>query len=160
MRPLVLTQIRTIGTGKIAKPTLVRFPAFMQRTDMRLQLRMRCRRIPASIAHVGSLPRVRPLVVVFRLVGCERLGAPREAAGVGAVARVREEVPRELGALLEVFGGGVAIFPVAGAVGAVVDVGGFDVFVEGFRGGEGGEAEEAWGVLPFADAGVGGVGEG
>jgi hypothetical protein len=50
--------------------------------------------------------------------------------------------------LLEVFGGRVAGVPLAEARGAVVDVCGFGVFVERFGSGEGGETEEARGVLP------------
>lgn len=59
-----------------------------------------------------------------------------------------EEMARELGALLEVLGAGVAAFPLAKTGGAVVDVCSFGVFVEGLRRGEGGEAENVGGVLP------------
>ena len=134
MSSLVLTKIRTIGAGEVAEPTLMRLLALVQGANVRLQLRVRGRRVAAAVANVRAFPGVSALVVVLRLVGGERLGATREAAGVGTVACVREEVPRELGALLEILGRGVATFPVAGAVGAVVDVRGFDVLVEGFRG--------------------------
>jgi hypothetical protein len=113
-----------------------------------LQLRVGCRGVAAAVADVGALTGVGALVVVFGLVGCEGFGAGWVAAGVGAVAGMAEQVARELGALLEVFGGGVARVPLAEAGGAVVDVRRFGVFVQRFGGGEGGEAEEAWGVLP------------
>lgn len=87
-------------------------------------------------------------MVVFGLVGGEGLVAAFVAAGVGPVAGVAEEVPREFGALLEVFGGGFAAFPLAEAVCAVVHMGSFDVLVQCFGGFEEGEAEEAWPVLP------------
>ena len=118
MGPLVLAQITAVRAAKVAEPALVRLFTLVQRRDVRLQLRVRRGRVPAAVAHVGALARVRALVVVLGLVRRERLGAPCEAAGVGAVARVREEVPRELGALLEVFGRGVAGRPLAGARGA------------------------------------------
>lgn len=160
VRPLVLAQITAIRAAELAEPTLMRLLPLVQRRDVRLQLRVRRGGVPAAVAHVGAFARVRALVVVLGLVGRERLGAAREAARVGAVAGVREEVPRELGALLEVFGRGVARGPLAGAGGACVDVRGFDVLVEEGGGGEGGEAEDARGVLPFADAGRGGGGGG
>lgn len=160
VRPLVLAQIAAIRAAEVAEPTLVRLLPLVQRRDVRLQLCVRRGGVPAAIAHVGAFARVRALVVVLGLVGRERLGAAREAARVGAVAGVREEVARELGALLEVFGRGVARGPLAGAGGARVDVRGFDVLVEEGGGGEGGEAEDARGVLPFADAGGRGGGGG
>jgi hypothetical protein len=115
---------------------------------MGLQLCVGCRGVAASIADIGPLAGVRALVVVFGLVGGEGLGAGWVAAGVWAVAGVAEQVPRELGALLEVFGAGVTGLPLAEARGAVVDVRGFGVFVECFGRGEGGEAEDVGGVLP------------
>jgi hypothetical protein len=59
-------------------------------------------------------------------------------------------VPRQLGALFEVLGGGFAAFPLANALRAIVDVDGLDVLVEGLGVVEDGEAEEAGAVLPFA----------
>ncbi|KAH9870535.1 hypothetical protein IAQ61_006011 [Plenodomus lingam] len=59
-----------------------------------------------------------------------------------------EQVARELGALFEVFGGGITGFPLTEAVGAVVDVGGLDVFVEGFRRLEHSKAEYTRSMLP------------
>lgn len=96
---------------------------------MRLQLRVCCGCVAATVTYVGALARVGSLVVVFGLVGGEGLVAAFVAAGIGPVAGVAEEVARELGALLEVFGGGFAAFPLAEAVGAVVHVGGFNVLV-------------------------------
>jgi hypothetical protein len=79
-------------------------------------------------------------MVVFCLVGSKCFGAGGEAAGVGAVAGVEEEVSAEFGALFEVFPFGGAVFPLADALRAVVNMGGFDVFVEGLGGGKGGGA--------------------
>jgi hypothetical protein len=64
------------------------------------------------------------------------------------VTGVPKEVPRELGALLEVFGGGGARVPEAETGAGVVDMGSFGVRVERRGGGEGGEAEVIWGELP------------
>jgi hypothetical protein len=61
-------------------------------------------------------------------------------------------VAGELGTLFVVFSMGVAAGPLAEAASAVVDVGGFDMLVEGFRGSEDFEADAAWGVFPSADA--------
>ena len=108
--------------------------------------------VPAAVADVRALAGVGALVVVLCLVCGEGLVAACVAACVGSVARVAEQVARELGALLEVLGGGVAALPLAEAGGAVVDVGGLDVLVQGGGGGEDGEAEQAWRVLPLADA--------
>lgn len=115
---------------------------------MRLELCVGRGGVPAAVTDVGALASVCALVIVFGLVGGKGFGARREAAGVGAIAGVTEEVPRELGALLEVFGGGVTAFPLAEAGGAVVDVRGLGVLVEGLGGCESGEAEQAGSVLP------------
>jgi hypothetical protein len=103
MRALVLTQVRAIRAGEVTEAALVRLLPLVQCRDVRLQLRMRGSRIPAFITYVGTLASVRALVVILRLVRGEGLGAALEAACIGAVARVREEVPRQLGALLEIF---------------------------------------------------------
>lgn len=126
----------------------MRFLALMQRADMGLQLRVRSRRITASIAHVWPFTSMCALVVVFGLVRCECFCALRKGACVGAVAAVAKEVAAELGALLEIFGRGVARFPVAEAGGTVVYVGEFGVGVQSGGGVEAGEAEEAGGVGP------------
>jgi hypothetical protein len=67
-----------------------------------------CSGVPAAIADVRAFAGVCALVIVFGLICCERLGARWIAACVGAVAGVAEEVAREFGALLEVFGRSVA----------------------------------------------------
>ena|SRR5690242_21813080 len=152
MCSLVLTQVTTIRACKLAKPAFMRFLPLMQRADMRLQLRMRGRCISAAIAYIRAFASVCALVVIFCLVGSERLVAPGVAACVGAVACVAEQVAGELGTLFEVLRGSVATFPLAEAGCAVVDVGSFDVLVEGRRGGEDGKAEETGCVLPSADA--------
>jgi hypothetical protein len=103
---------------------------------------------------------MRAFVVVFGLVGGECLGAVWEGACIGLVAGVQEEVPAEFGALFEVFRVRVAVFPLAEAARAFVDMGQFDVFVEGFWGREGGVAGMARGEVPFANAGLGGVVQG
>jgi len=126
----------------------VRFLALVQRGNVRLQLRVRGRGVATTVADVGSLTGVRALVVIFGLICREGLRAGGEAACVGPVAAVAEQVTRQLGALFEVLGGGVAGLPVAEAGCAVVDVGGFGVGVQGGRGGEAGEAEDVWRVLP------------
>src|SRR6478735_5742081 len=110
MRALVLAQVGAVRAGEVAEATLVRLLPLVQCRDVRLQLRMRGRSVSASIAYVRALAGVRALVVVLRLIRGEGLVAAFEAACIGAVAGVREEVPRELGALLEVFGCGFAIF--------------------------------------------------
>jgi hypothetical protein len=88
------------------------------------------------------------LVVVLGLVRGESLVAAVVAAGVWTIACMSEEVTRELRALLEVFRRGIATFPLAEAVGTVVDVGGLDVLVQSLGAVEEGEAEEPWGMLP------------
>lgn len=93
MRPLMLTQITRVRTAKVAEPALVNLDLKMQRTDMRLQLRMRRRRIPALIALVRLVSRMGPLVVVLGLVRRERLVAVGIAAGVWPVTCVAEEMP-------------------------------------------------------------------
>jgi hypothetical protein len=104
--------------------------------------------VAAAVADVRALACVGALVVVFGLIRCKCLGARGIAACVGAVARVAEEVTRELGALLEVFGRGVAGLPLAEAGSAIVNVSSLGVLVEGFGGREAGEAEQSWSVLP------------
>lgn len=92
VRPLMLTQITAIRTRKLTEPTLVRFLPLMQRADMRLQLRMRRRRVPASITHIRPLACMCSLMVVLRLVRREGLVAACIAAGVGPVACVSKEM--------------------------------------------------------------------
>jgi hypothetical protein len=152
VRSLVLGQITRVRTREVAEAAFVRFLALVQRADVRLQLRVRGGRVPAAVAHVGAFAGVGALVVVLCLVCGERLVAACVAACVRSVACVAEQVARELRALLEVFGGCVTAFPLAEAGGAVVDVGGFDVLMEGGGGGEDGETEQAWRMLPLADA--------
>lgn len=153
----MLAKIRAVRARKVAEAALVRLLPFMERGNVRLQLRVRRGRVSAPVTYVRALACVRALMVVLCLVGGEGLVAALEAACVGAVTRVREEVAREFGALLEVLGGCFAVFPLADALGAVIYVGGFDVGVERGGVGEGGETEESRGVLPFADAGLGGI---
>jgi hypothetical protein len=92
MRPLVLAQITAIRTRKVAESALMWFLPLMQRADVRLQLRMRRRRVSATITHIRSLPRMRPLVVVFRLVRCKCFVAASIATRVRPVAGVAEQV--------------------------------------------------------------------
>ena len=92
MRALVLGQITRIRTGKVAEPALMRLLIEMQGRDVRLQLRVRGSRVPAVLADVGPVAGVGALVVVFCLVRGEGLGAAFEAACVGPVACVSEEV--------------------------------------------------------------------
>ena len=126
----------------------MRFLALVQCADVGLKLGMRCCRVAATIANIGPLASVGAFVIVFGLVGGKGLVAASVAAGVGTVSCVAEHVTGKFGALLEVFRAGFTAFPLAVAVCAVVDVGGFDVFVEGFGRVEEGEAEDSWSVLP------------
>jgi hypothetical protein len=82
---------------------------------------------------------MRALVVVFGLICGECLGARGVATCVRTVAGMAEQVTGEFGTLFEVFGAGIAGFPLAEARSAVVYVSGFGVFVEGFWGWESGE---------------------
>lgn len=151
MRALVLTQVRAVRARKVAEATLVRLLPLVQCRDVRLQLGVRGGRVSASVAHVRTFAGMRALVIVLRLVRGEGLVAVLEAACVRTVAGMREEMPRELGALLEVFGGSFATFPLTNTLRTVVDVRGFDVGVEGGRVAEGGETEDARCLLPTAD---------
>ena len=92
MRPLMLTQIRAIGTGKVAESALVSLSLLVKCTNVCLQLRVRRRRESALCARVWTIARVRTLVVFFGLVCREGFTAAGEAARVGAVARVAEEM--------------------------------------------------------------------
>ena len=148
VRALVFAQVTRVRAGEVAEAAFVRFLALVKRGDVGLELRVRGRGVAAAVAHVGALAGVRALVVVFGLVGGEGFATRRETACVGAVAGVAEEVARELGALLEVLGAGVAAFPLAEAGRAVVNVRSLGVFMKRFGGGKGGEAEDVRGVLP------------
>lgn len=108
MRPLVFTQITAICAREFAEAAFVRLLAFVQRRDVRLQLRVRRRRVAAAVTDIWALACVGALVVVFGLVGCKCLVARGEAACVRPIAGMAEEVARELGALFEVLGGRIA----------------------------------------------------
>lgn len=101
---------------------------------------MRSGCVSASIAHIRPLTRVGTLVVVFSLVRGERFVTAFVAACIGSVASVAEQMTRKLGTLLKVFGGSLAGIPLTETVCAVVDVGTFDVLMQGFGGVEEGEA--------------------
>jgi hypothetical protein len=75
---------------------------------------------------------MRPLVVIFGLVRGKRLVAAFVAAGIWPVASVAKEVTRKLGALLEIFARGIAVFPLAEAVCTVVHVCGLNVLMQRF----------------------------
>lgn len=90
---------------------------------------MRRCRVSAAVTHIGSFARVRSLVVILGLVRGKRFVATIVAAGIWAVASMAEEVTRELGALLKVFGRGITAFPLTEAVRAIVHVHGLDVLV-------------------------------
>jgi hypothetical protein len=113
-----------------------------------LKLRVGRRCVAAAVADVRSLAGMSTLMVVFCLVRGEGFIAAVVATSVRSIASVAEEVARKLGALLEVLRRGLAALPLAQAVSAVVDVGSFDMLVEGFWTVEEGEAEEALSVLP------------
>lgn len=104
MRSLVLGQVARVCAREVAEPAFVRLLALVQRADVRLQLRVRRRRVPAAVAHVRAFTGVRALVVVLGLVCGERLVAACVAACVRPVTCVSEQMARELRALLEVFG--------------------------------------------------------
>jgi len=148
VRTLVFTEVTAIGAGEVAEAAFVRFPALVEGRDVCLELGVRCSRVAAAITHIWAFAGVCALMVIFRLVRREGLGAAWIAAGVGAIAGVAEEVSRQLRALFEVFGRGVAVFPLAEAGGAVVDVHGLGVLVQGFGTREALEAQDAWGMLP------------
>jgi hypothetical protein len=148
MRALVFAQVTAVCACKVAEAAFVRLLALVQRTNVRLELCMRCRGVAAAVADVRALACVSALVVVFGLVCCKCLGAGGIAACVRAVTGVAEEVTRELGTLLEVLGRGVAGFPLAEAGGTVVNVGSLGVFVKSFGVREASKAEQAWSVLP------------
>jgi hypothetical protein len=115
MRAFMFTQITAVCTREVAEAAFMGFLSLVEGRDVCLQLRVGGGGVAAAVADIGSFAGVGALVVVFGLVGCKGLGAGGIAAGVGAVAGVPEEVARELGALLEVFGGGVARVPLAEA---------------------------------------------
>jgi hypothetical protein len=104
--------------------------------------------VAAAVADVGSLAGMSTLVIVLGLVRREGFVAAFVATGVWTVARMAEKVTRELGALLEVLGRGLATFPLAEAMSTVIDVGSLDVLVQSLGAVEDGEAEEPWGMLP------------
>jgi hypothetical protein len=66
----------------------MRFFAFVEGGDVRLELRVGCRRIPATIAHVRAFTSVCALMVIFSLVCREGLGAGWVTAGIWAVPGV------------------------------------------------------------------------
>ena len=148
MCPLVLAQVTRVSTCKLAEPTFVRLLALVQRTDVGLQLCMRCCCVATAVTYIRSLACVCPLVIVFGLVGCKRLVTALIATSVWAVACVAEKMTRQLRALLEIFGMCFTAFPLAEAVCAVVNVSGLDVFVEGFGAVKDSEAEDTWRMLP------------
>jgi hypothetical protein len=90
MRALVFTEVAGVGAGKFAETALVWLLSLVQRTDVRLQLRVRRRRVTAAITSVRPLTRVSTLVVVFGLVSGEGLVAALVTARVGAVASMAE----------------------------------------------------------------------
>lgn len=92
MRPLMLAQITAIRTRELAESALMRFLPLVQRTDMRLQLRVRCGCVSAPVAHVRSLACMRALVVVLCLIRGECLVAAGVRAGVRPVACVPKQV--------------------------------------------------------------------
>ena len=148
MCPLVFAQVTRVSTCKLAEPAFVRLLALVQRTDVGLQLRMRCCCVATAVTYVRSLAGVCPLVVVFGLIGSKRLVTALVATSVWAVACVAEKMTRQLGALLEVFGVCFTTFPLAEAMCAIVNVSGLDVFVEGFGAVKDGETEDTGRMLP------------
>jgi hypothetical protein len=126
----VFAEVTAVRTCEVAEAAFMRLFPVVQRGDVRLQLRM-CRGcVAAAVADVRALACVCALVVVFGLVGCEGFGARGKAAGVGAVAGMAEQVPRELGALLEVFCRGGAGVPETKTRSRVINVRGLGVRVE------------------------------
>lgn len=85
MSPFMLAQVRAIGASEVAEPTLVRLLAFVQRRNMGLKLRVCRRGISTPIAYIRSVARMRPLMVIFRLIGGKCLAATFETASVGPV---------------------------------------------------------------------------
>jgi len=79
-------------------------------------------------------------MVIFSLVGGKSFVAAFVAACIRSVASMAEQMTRELGTLLEVFGGSLTRIPLAETVCTIIYVHRFNVFVEGFRGIEDGEA--------------------
>jgi hypothetical protein len=102
-----------------------------------LELCVRRSRIAAAITHIWTFASVCALMVVLGLVRRKSFGAAWIATGVWTVAGVAEEVTRQLRTLFEIFRRGVAVFPLAEAGCAVVDVHGFSVLVQGSRGRKG-----------------------
>jgi hypothetical protein len=111
----VFTEVTAVCACEVAEAAFVWFLTLVQGRDVGLQLRVRRRRVATAVADVWALAGVGALVVVFGLVGGKGLGTGWVAACVGAVARVAEEVAREFGALLEVFGARIAGLPLAEA---------------------------------------------
>jgi hypothetical protein len=94
VRALVLAQVRRVCACEVAEAAFVRLLAVVEGGDVGLQLGVGCGGVAAAVADVWALAGVCPLVVVFRLVCGERLGAARKTAGVRSVAAVAEEVAR------------------------------------------------------------------
>jgi hypothetical protein len=59
---------------------------------MGLELSVRCGGVPAAITYIGAFPSVRALVIIFRLVCRESLGAGGIAARVWPVSGVTQEM--------------------------------------------------------------------